>query len=60
MSANPAKRTAMNIAIVCLLIAAVVVLCLVKLPLPVRFGAAGTDLIAAAILFAANRQNRTG
>jgi hypothetical protein len=60
MSANPSKRTAMNIAIVCLLIAAVVVLCLVKLPLPVRLGAAGTDLIAAAILFAANRQNRAG
>lgn len=60
MSANPSKRTTMNIAIVCLLIAAVVMLCLVKLPLPVRLGAAATDLIAAAIVFAANRQNRAG
>lgn len=48
----------MNITMICLIIAAVVMLCLVKLPLPVRLGAAGTDLIAAAIVFAANRQNR--
>lgn len=60
MPDNPSKRTTMNIAIVCLLIAAVVVMCLVKLPLPVRIGAAATDLIAAAIVFAANRQNRAG
>ena len=58
MSANPQKRTLMNITMICLIIAAVVMLCLVKLPLPVRLGAAGTDLIAAAIVFAANRQNR--
>ena len=60
MSANPQKRTLMNITMIFLIIAAVVVLCLVKLPLPVRLGAAATDLIAAAIVFAANRQNRAG
>ncbi|HEY8932483.1 MAG TPA: hypothetical protein VIM44_04130 [Rariglobus sp.] len=60
MSANPQKHTLMNITMIFLIIAAVVVLCLVKLPLPVRLAAATTDLIAAAIVFAANRQNRAG
>ncbi len=52
----PDKRPHMIIAIVALLIAGVVVLCFVRLPLPVRLAVAGADLIAAAILFAATRQ----
>jgi hypothetical protein len=42
-----------------LLIAGLVVLCIFRLPLPLRLAVAGTDLIAAAILFVACRQQDT-
>ncbi|CAM2902006.1 hypothetical protein [Rariglobus hedericola] len=58
MSAAPEKRPVMIVAIIALLLAGVVVLCIFRLPLPLRLAVAGTDLIAAAILFAASRQNR--
>jgi hypothetical protein len=51
------KRPVMIIAIIALLIAGLVVLCLFRLPLPLRLAVAGTDLIAAAILFVAFRQS---
>lgn len=51
------KRPVLIVAVVALLIAATVVLCIVRLPWPLRLAVAGTDLIAAAILFAASRQN---
>jgi hypothetical protein len=51
------KRPALLIAIIALLIAGVVVLCVFRLPLPLRLAVAGTDLIAAAILFVAFRQS---
>jgi hypothetical protein len=53
----PDKRPALLIAIIALLIAGVVVLCIFRLPLPLRLAVAGTDLIAAAILFVAFRQS---
>jgi hypothetical protein len=53
----PNKRPALLIAIIALLIAGVVVLCIFRLPLPLRLAVAGTDLIAAAILFVAFRQS---
>lgn len=60
MPASPDdKRPVMIIAIVALLIAGLVILCLVRLPRPLRLAVAGTDLIAAAILFAASRQQRS-
>lgn len=49
-------RPTMIIAVVALLIAAFVVLCIVRLPLPLRLAVAAVDLIAAAIVFAASRQ----
>ncbi|MBC8039791.1 MAG: hypothetical protein H7Y06_04545 [Opitutaceae bacterium] len=52
----PEKRPVMMVAVVGLLIAGLVVLCIVRLPLPLRLAVAGTDLIAAAILFVASRQ----
>lgn len=55
----PEKRPIMTIAVVGLLIAATVVLFIFRLPLPLRLAVAGTDLIAAAILFAASRQSRS-
>ncbi len=60
MSSSPAnKRLSMTIASVALLIAAAVVLCLVRLPLPLRLGVTGVDLVAAAIVFVASRQQRS-
>jgi hypothetical protein len=53
----PNKRPALMVAIIALLIAGVVVLCIFRLPLPLRLAVAGTDLIAAAILFVAFRQS---
>lgn len=50
------KRPVMMIAVIGLLIAGLVVLCIFRLPLPLRLAVAGTDLIAAAILFVASRQ----
>lgn len=55
--ASPEKRPVMIIAVVALLIAATVVLCIVRLPLPLRIAVAGADLIAALVLFAASRQH---
>ncbi len=52
------KRPTLLIASLALFIAAGVVLCIVRLPFPLRLAVAGTDLIAAAILFAASRQQR--
>ncbi|MFA6962612.1 MAG: hypothetical protein WC205_17785 [Opitutaceae bacterium] len=52
------NRPALIIAVIALLIAATVVLCLVKLPWSIRLPVAGTDLIAAAIIFAVTRQRR--
>jgi Na+/H+ antiporter NhaD/arsenite permease-like protein len=46
----------MLVAIIGLLIVGLIVLCLFRLPLPLRLAVAGVDLIAAAILFAASRQ----
>lgn len=46
----------MLVAVFGLLIAGIVILCLFRLPLPLRLAVAGTDLIAAAILFVAFRQ----
>jgi hypothetical protein len=48
----------MIIAVVALLIAATVVLCLVRLPLHLRLAVAGADLIAAAIIFIVSRSDR--
>ena len=48
----------MIVAVLALLIAATVVLCLVRLPLPLRIAVAGVDLIAAAVIFAVSRQQR--
>ncbi len=53
----PEKRPAMMIAVIALLIAGLVILCIFRLPLPLRLAVAGTDLIAAAILFVAFRQS---
>lgn len=58
MSAPADKRPMMIIAVVALIIAATVVLCLVRLPRPLRFAVAGVDLIAAAVVFTASRQQR--
>ena len=52
----PEKRPAMMVAVIALLIAGLVILCIFRLPLPLRLAVAGTDLIAAAILFVAFRQ----
>ena len=57
MPTAPSKRPTMIIAVVALLIAATVVLCIVRLPLPLRLAVAGVDLIAAAIVFTASRQS---
>ena len=59
MFAPSGKRPVLIVAVVALLLAATVVLCIVRLPLPLRLAVAGTDLIAAAILFAASRQSRS-
>jgi hypothetical protein len=56
MSSAPEKRPVMMIAVLALLLAGIVVLCIFRLPLPLRLAVAGTDLIAAAILFVASRQ----
>lgn len=53
---SPEKRPVLLIASVGLLIAGLVVLCIVRLPLPLRLAVAGADLIAAAVIFAASRQ----
>jgi hypothetical protein len=50
------QRPVMLVAIIGLLIVGLIVLCLFRLPLPLRLAVAGVDLIAAAILFAASRQ----
>jgi hypothetical protein len=55
MPPAPEKRPLMIVAVVALLIAATVVLCIVRLPLPLRLAVAGADLIAATILFAVSR-----
>lgn len=47
----------MIIAVIGMLIAGLIVLCLFRLPLPLRLAVAGTDLIAAAIIFATLRQH---
>lgn len=52
----PEKRPVMMVAVIGLLVAGLVVLCIFRLPLPLRLAVAGTDLIAAAILFVAFRQ----
>ena len=59
MPPSAEKRPVLLIAIIALLIAGVVVLCLFRLPLPLRLAVAGTDLIAAAILLVALRQQRS-
>lgn len=51
------KRPVLVVAIIALLIAGFVVLCIFRLPLPLRLAVVGTDLIAAAILFVAMRQS---
>jgi hypothetical protein len=51
------KRPVMIIATLGLLIAGLIVLCLFRLPLPLRLAVAGGDFIAAALLFVATRQN---
>jgi hypothetical protein len=56
MSESDSKRPVMMVAIAGLLIAGLVVLCLFRLPRPLRLAVAGTDLIAAAVLFATTRQ----
>jgi hypothetical protein len=53
------KRPLMIIAVIGLLIAGVVVLSLVRLPLPLRLAVAGVDLIAALVLFALSRQQNS-
>ncbi len=58
MSAPADKRPMMIVAVVALIIAATVVLCLVRLPRPLRLAVAGIDLIAAAVVFTASRQQR--
>lgn len=57
MPATPEKRPRMIIAVIGLLIAATAVLCIARLPLPLRLAVAAVDLIAAAIIFAFLRQN---
>lgn len=56
MPASPNKRPPLIVAVVALVIAAVVVLCFVRLPRPLRLAVAGVDLVAAAALFAVSRQ----
>jgi hypothetical protein len=51
-----AKRPALMVAIIALLIAGLAILGIFRLPLPLRLAVAGTDLIAAALLFVAFRQ----
>ncbi len=58
MSSPPENPPVMIIAVVGLLIAATVVLCLVRLPLPLRIAIAGIDVIAALVVFALSRQQR--
>lgn len=58
MSTPADKKTVVAMTIATLLLAAVVVLLIPRLPLPLRFAAAGADLIAAAIIFVALRQQR--
>lgn len=50
------KRPVMIVAVLALLIAGVVVLSIIRLPLPLRLAVAGVDLIAALILFTLSRQ----
>lgn len=57
-SSVPDKRRAMIVAVIALLIAATVVLCLVRLPITLRLTVAGVDLVAAAVVFAVSRQQR--
>lgn len=58
MSSSPDKRPVMIVAVLALLLAATVVLCLVRLPFPLRIAVAGIDLVAAAVIFAVSRQQR--
>ena len=56
MSAPTSKKQVVTMTIVTLLLAAVVVMVIPRLPLPLRFTVAGADLIAAAIVFVVLRQ----
>lgn len=56
MSKPADKKTIVTMTIATLLLAAVVVLLIPRLPLPLRFAVAGADLIGAAIIFVALRQ----
>ena len=56
MSALTSKKQVVTMTIVTLVLAAMVVMVIPRLPLPLRFVAAGADLIAAAIVFVALRQ----
>lgn len=55
--ASPQKRPVMIVAVAALFLAAFVVLCIVRLPLPLRIAVAGADIIAALVLFVAFRQH---
>ncbi len=55
-SALAEKRPVLITAAIGLLVAAVVVLFITRLPLPIRIAVAATDLIAAAVLAVAARQ----
>ena len=55
---NPAdKKTVVTMTIATLVLAAVVVLLIPRLPLPLRFVVAAADLIGAAIVFVALKQD---
>lgn len=59
MSAPKSKRPVLIVMVLTLLIMGAVVLCLFKLPLQLRLLAASADLIAAAVLFVAFRQQNS-
>lgn len=53
------RRTLLRVTVVTLIASGVIVLALpLRLPLPVRLAAAGTDIIAALVVFVALRQAR--
>jgi len=56
---RPDHRALLRITAIALLTAAAGVLCITRLPLPLRPAVMGTDLIGAAIIFLALRQNRS-
>ena len=56
MSAPSSKKQVVTLTIMTLVLAAVVVMVIPRLPLPLRFTAATADMLAAAIIFVALRQ----